>query len=353
MNEVKKFYKNILKYFFFLINKKLILKKKEEEYFTTSNIKFEKKKYTIFTLDKGKIYMDTSEGKYFYIYKNIILKKLSIDTGNLSKISNIIKYGITKFCKRFDFKVVSIISGRDAKDNYSHWLLDVLPKLIILENEFKKNLKTNLLVPSYDKLYQKESIRYLAHNKKINIISLKDNKFCKFRKIILCSNYSNGIYSHYFDKVLLNKLKDRILDQAKKKIFSINSKFNKIYISRKDASTKKKRYIENNFEIENYLIKKGFKIVILSNYTFLEQSLIFNKAKFIVGLHGAGFANLIFSKKKTKILEIGSPTWKNIDAYKKLSNCLSLKNYKRIMVKAKKNDNFTINLPLKIIQKYV
>ena len=115
-----------------------------------------------------------------------------------------------------------------------------------------------MLVTGHDKDYQKDSIKHLTLNKKINIISLNDKKFCKFSKIISCSNYSTSNYSHYYDKILLSKLKQRTLSQAKKKTFSINSKFNKIYLSRIDASKKKHRYLENNLEIENYLIKIYF-----------------------------------------------------------------------------------------------
>lgn len=347
MREVKKFYKNILKYLFFLINKKLIIKKKEEKYYTTSNIKFEKKKYKIFTLDKGKIYMDTSEGKYFYIFENIILQKLSIDTDNLSKISNIIKYGIIKFCKRYNFKVVSIISGRDAKDNYYHWVIDVLPRLIILQNEIKNKKFLNLLVPNYNKNYQKESLNCLIKNKKINFINFSKYKFMQFKQIILSSN--NEKYE-YFNFSLLSNLKNKILAEAKKKFKQSKYKYKKIFISRSDANLKYKRNLKNNLEIENYLIKKGFKVLILSNYSFLEQALIFNNANLIVGLHGAGLTNILFCKKKTKIIEISLTTWP--DMYKKLSNCLKL-SYKKILAEEYSNVKDQVTLSILKIKNFL
>ena len=61
-------------------------------------------------------------------------------------------------------------------------------------------------------------------------------------------------------------------------------------------------------EVEQFLEKKGFKSLTLSNYDFLEQINIFMNANFIIGLHGAGFANTIFSKPKTKILELKANT---------------------------------------------
>jgi len=348
---MKYFYKKILSFIFFFINKNYFLVKKNK-YYSSNKYYSGSKKYKIFTLRNGKIYYDTSECRYFYIYKQFILPELSIDIKGLTSSSNIFKYGITKICKKFDLNVFSVISGRDPNDNYAHWLLDVLPRLIILERLFKKYTKINLLVPGYDKPYQKDSIKYLILDKKVNILSLNNNKFCKFNKIVSCSNFTAGNYSHYYDKNLLTKIKNKILDQAKKRLFFKNKKFSKIYLSRADASKKKHRYLKNNLEIENYLIKKGFKVLTLSNYSLLEQSLIFNHAKIVIGLHGAGFANLIFSKKGTKIIEIGSLNWKDTDAYKKLSTNLNL-NYKRILIKKEENNPQIIKLPLNVLKKYV
>ena len=46
--------------------------------------------------------------------------------------------------------------------------------------------------------------------------------------------------------------------------------------------------------------KKGFKSIRLSDYSFFQQALIFNNAKSIIGLHGAGSSNILFAKKKYK-----------------------------------------------------
>ena len=46
----------------------------------------------------------------------------------------------------------------------------------------------------------------------------------------------------------------------------------------------------------------------MANLSFLEQVELFNQATSIVGLHGAGFANLVFSRPKTKVLELKSNT---------------------------------------------
>ncbi len=296
--KIQKFlYKNVLKHIFFRINKPIILSKHNEKLYSSRNLVLGKKRYEIFTFRKAKVYMDSSEGRYFYIYKNSLLIKPSIATKGLTNNSNIFNYGITKFCKKFDNEVVSIISGRDSKDNYWHWLIDVLPRLIILKKELN-NKEVTFLVPDYKKNYQKESLKYLTKNKKTNFISLNENRFSQFRKVVCCSNNENF---EYFNFSLLSKLRNKILSQVRNNLsLSKKNYYKKIYISREDSTKKNNRCLENNREVEKFLSKNGFKILILSKYSFLEQAAIFNKAKVIIGLHGAGFANIIFSKKKNK-----------------------------------------------------
>ena len=65
----------------------------------------------------------------------------------------------------------------------------------------------------------------------------------------------------------------------------------------------------------------------MTDYNFLDQVRIFSQAKEIIGLHGAGFSNIIFCQKNTKIIE-----FKTIDAgdmYKNLAK-LSQLNYNSI-----------------------
>ena len=97
---------------------------------------------------------------------------------------------------------------------------------------------------------------------------------------------------------------------------SSNLKYSKkIYINREDDSILENRRIINNNEVKNLLIKNGFKIVSLSNHSFKDQVKIFNNAKLIVGLHGAGFANLVFSKPNTKVVELSSKYSGNVLPY--------------------------------------
>ena len=96
---------------------------------------------------------------------------------------------------------------------------------------------------------------------------------------------------------------------------------------------------------------QGFKSLLLENYSFADQIGIFNKAKIIIGLHGAGFANIVFCRKGTKIVEIMSKTAG--DEIRNLAKQNNLK-YFSIVKKTEHKANFqqgNIKIPLKELKK--
>ena len=101
------------------------------------------------------------------------------------------------------------------------------------------------------------------------------------------------------------------------------------------------------------LAKLDFTFVKLGELTFTKQIEIFNNANLILGLHGAGFANIAFCKPGTKIIEL-----RTNDTGKILEN-IGLKNelnynaleYEPIM--SSDNQNGLIEVDLKQIEKLI
>jgi len=75
----------------------------------------------------------------------------------------------------------------------------------------------------------------------------------------------------------------------------------RIYISRTLPSA---RVIANEEELLPGLLEMGFQICRLEKMSFEEQVRLFRNAEIVVGPHGAGFTNLIFSKPGTRVVEI-------------------------------------------------
>lgn len=75
----------------------------------------------------------------------------------------------------------------------------------------------------------------------------------------------------------------------------------RIYISRTLPSA---RVVDNESMLLPSLLEMGFQVCRLEQMPFEEQVRLFRNAELVVGPHGAGFTNLIFSKPGTRVVEI-------------------------------------------------
>ena len=98
------------------------------------------------------------------------------------------------------------------------------------------------------------------------------------------------------------------------------------------------------------LKKKGFVVYKVGELDFFEQIHLFQNAKIIIGAHGAAFANLIFCKPNTKILDIIPENHPNTvdETIAKLKN-LDFKFIKTKEMPAEKKTNGDIFLPIEKI----
>jgi capsular polysaccharide biosynthesis protein len=93
---------------------------------------------------------------------------------------------------------------------------------------------------------------------------------------------------------------------------------NKVIISRGDVG---RRQIKNKKQVYKQLYELGFKEYKLSKLSFVDQVRLFSEANFVIGPHGAGFTNLVFSNNCNMIEIFGSNYI--VPTYYLLSNIMS------------------------------
>lgn len=210
----------------------------------------------------------------------------------LKKIILLINFYMNFFKLYFKKKKIiqnAIIIHDRHSSNFYHWVTDVLPKLYFLKK--KKFLKDNtILMPKFKTSFQKDSLSLFTQNYKIINNDLVVNNFTYLSEF----HHSGSPRPKY-----IIRLKHYILRKINDK--SKTSKY--FYISRKFS---KYRKIKNENQLIKFLKTKNFKIIYAEKINFKKQVSIFKNAKFIISSHGAGLTNLIWMKKKTKILEIRS-----------------------------------------------
>jgi hypothetical protein len=328
-----------LKFFFFkLVYKKVnkIIKAKNSKHVEIKKVKFNNNfNYNFFNIKNGRLYSDTTHDTAYIDNQHLIkepsfqyrLKNTKIINGNIREniaISN----GTPHFLKKFKGTIFSLLTGGAGKNNYWHWFFDVLPRIAILEKSGYKKKINYYLLPSISKKYQVNSFVNLnISNKKL----LNGNQF----KHIKCENLlavDHPTVLNNNPSSSITNIPNWIILWLRKKYIKKNKKRlnlpKRIFIDREKDSILKNRKIINNAEVKKSLQEHGFKSITLAKFDFIKQVEIFRNANFIVGLHGAGFANIVFSKKGTKILEIQSKN--NGDAILNLAKKCRL-NYKRIV----------------------
>ena len=327
----KKLFQNIYKRFIYSLFKifngeiKGIIKlKADQDIFKVNfNNKFN---YKIYICNESRLYTDTVHDTAF-IKNDYLIEGPSFQfrENRIAKVENniVMDKGTPRFKKKLKGKVFSLLTGGGGNKNYYHWLFDVLPRLIILKQKIDLENIDYFLFPRTDLRFQKESLDLLG------IPVSKRLSSQKFRHI-----HANQIIAVDHPCFILNdpfkdpaNTPDWIINFYKNEIKSkihLKKNLKKIFIDREDSQSniKNLRKIINIEEVKKFLVSKGFQSVKLSSHSFIDQINIFHSADIIVGMHGAGFSNLLFSEPNTRVIEI-KPTHVG-DMYQKLGEKLGL-----------------------------
>ena len=301
--------------------------------------------YKIYIIKHCKLYTDTVNDAAFIIKDKIIDgPSYQFRSENFQGVKNsdisqniVFKKGTPRIKRKINGTVFSLLTGGAGNSNYWHWLFDVLPRFKILENQYNLNDIDYFLFPDTKERFQKETLDLLGIPKS-KILSSKDFRHIEAKQIItvdhpyvLKNNPTAEIQN--IPSWILNYLNEKFIPKYKEIKLP-----QKIYIDRKDSKSNHRhlRKIINEKEVKNYLIKKGFSIIALSEFSFLDQINLFSNAKQIIGLHGAGFANLVFCKPETLALEVKSEVAAPVIG--NLAKKLGL-NFKEMSIKPEKNPN--------------
>jgi hypothetical protein len=180
------------------------------------------------------------------------------------------------------------IIAQEGSYNYYHWITEILPKIIMLE---ELNIEYDWLYLPTLNTFMRETLTVLKRDFSKIIVANKDT-YIEADIVIAPSFVSRSCYSTPWVTDVLRK---KILPHVNK------TEKNKIFISRQKAAYRK---LVNEDELFSILEKKGFKKYHLEEMSFLEQVELFHNAKIIVAAHGAGLTNILFSEPGTKVYEI-------------------------------------------------
>ena len=321
---LKKIFKIISYEFFFKIYGKI-----EESIESTSDdrikveaVNIEKDlRYKVYTITGGKLYTDRIHNTAVIIDNKIVEGpsfQLRGTPGPNSEIVNsnvkdniVLEVGTPRRLRNLNGIVLSLLTGGAGNDNYWHWLYDVLPRIGLCDKFVRLSEIDYFLLPNLSKKFQNETLDCL-NIPKHKRLSSEQYRHIKAKELIVTDHpvVVTGNSSRDIQNIpswIMLWLNSNFHAQKITKNKKIK---NKIYIERDSATFKDipERSISNANEVKSYLLKNDFIPVKLGEIKFSEQVDLFHNADYVVGLHGAGFANLAFCKPGTKVIEFRSST---------------------------------------------
>jgi hypothetical protein len=197
---------------------------------------------------------------------------------------------------------VMLAGGLSGRGNYYHWLIDILPRLYLLQQSRFSGKIDKYLVPQFDREFQKTSLRLMGvRDDQVIVCTPFTHLSC--RDLVVASHprgrrsllVPDWVFNFYAEFKL--KLIDRQQHYAKR-----------IYITRKDSNL---RGVYDEDRLISYLAQFGFEPVTLAEHDFDKKVNIFHAAEYIISQHGAGLTNLLFANEGCKLLELFSEGFVN------------------------------------------
>ncbi len=194
---------------------------------------------------------------------------------------------------------------------YYHWMFDVLPRLALLR-QAGPGIDAYLINTELG--YQQDTVRHLAITP---VISPSPLTHIEADELVV-PTLTNDI--GYPTRDVCDFLRKSFLPAALPAL-----RRRRLYITRRDA---RMRRVENEAEVIAALQPLGFETVELEGMAVMDQVMLFAAAEMVVGPHGAGFVNAVFSPPGTGILEL----WDDDDvspSYELLAGFLDI-HYRRL-----------------------
>src|SRR6266446_1789684 len=179
----------------------------------------------------------------------------------------------------------------EASGNYYHWLLDLVPRVLLLKHATQNFSNYDALLLNGSRAnYERETLAALGVPlEKIRYVDSRD----RFQ-----------IASAVFASMDINVIAPWKVRGLRDLVSSGKpNQHRRLYLSRARTAV---RRIANENEISEVLRHRNFEIVEAENLSWREQANLFAGASVIVAPHGAALANIVFCKPGTRVVEIST-----------------------------------------------
>ena len=180
--------------------------------------------------------------------------------------------------------------------NYFHWIIDAMLPLSLLQPRLPPG--TTLLLPG-----TLEQFRAHPNGRFDHIETLEAFGFGDMPRVEVAAQVCHVADVYWADKCFIEDVAAVDLDACRRRALerlpAPGTAERRIYIKRTGS-----RRVGNEESVEDFVVKAGFEIHVMEDLSVAEQIELFRHAAWVIGVHGAATANLVFCPPGTKVIEL-------------------------------------------------
>jgi GT2 family glycosyltransferase len=214
-----------------------------------------------------------------------------VDSSKIKSVTNLEK---DEFSPSTD--QIGMVVPPEMQGIYGHWLVDILPKFLILQKFYGTNLR--IILPKPADFFVEE----LLHAFNIPTLTLK--MISELENQVIKIVDTNDVRN--FDLLEVEAVSKLVSNICLPEL--VMETFDKIFISRDKIgkSGENSRSLINRAEIEDYFASRGFEIIHPESLSVFEQIYLFSKAEIVAGEAGSGLHNSIFMRHGRTLINLQS-----------------------------------------------
>ena len=206
-------------------------------------------------------------------------------------------------------KAVVVVTRR-AGDNYAHWIRDHLARFWSLREARVDLSDAVLLIPFEGRQYQQATLALLSRTfgfPESRVMAVSHGTHVEAAEMIVPSlanpDLNMNVHGHAPEQLAF--IRNLVLGADPGMPGPSHGPWRRIFISR--AKARRGSAMEARIAVD--LEGLGFASICLEDYSLVEQARIFHDAEVVAGLHGSGFANVLFCEPGTKVIELFPPDY--------------------------------------------
>lgn len=206
---------------------------------------------------------------------------------------------------------IAVCHDQWSVENYYHWLIDTLPRLLVLR---QINQEATLLLPVSPKGqpdYIQHTVTALGFTR---YLLLRNQQVLNAKNLLLPELTAPSLTQN---PQLVQQVRSKLLDTLK--LVPVTAT-RRVYAARASSGV---RSIQNERAVEALLQRLGFEKVYFEQLSFLEQVQLMHETIVLVGVHGAGMTNMMFLPREAQVVELLNEKCGDL-CYFRLASCLEI-----------------------------